>query len=482
MKKRLFITIDLVLLLFLGTFKTPVSASAALYVSPSSGIYYQGSSFTLGVYVSSTEPINAVEANISYDSSRLSIVACGAINSTFEMIADSSCPSITVGTTGSYSGGGAQVAYVTFRANSLGSANVTVTGRTAMNGGTVSTSGASRTYTIAQYNPVPQALTVMSASHPDSDSWYKERTVELSWSKASGVTGFSYEFNQSSDTEPDNVEDTSGTGIDLESSSDSIWYFHIKARSAGGWGVATHYKIQIDSIAPIFSNDPSYEDKGDLQPEIVFEATDTESGIDYYEIYINDGEAEQVESPYKTSLLSVGDYDFLVKVYDKAGNAAEKSLKITVGELQPPVITELIVEKLFLGSVEQRIIIRGTAPSGAKVYIKIFSEPISGEVMADDNGEWEYIYEGELSRGEHIVKVMTEIGEMQSALSDGYALTIGEGGLFSFLPITGAGSISSWLFLIGGLLFGALFATSILLIIAYKRGVLKKHAEKNSSA
>jgi hypothetical protein len=466
--KKFSIILIIILVLSLGLFRSDVSASASLFISPSSGTYYRGNNFTLGFYVSSTENINAVEVTISYDSSRLSIVSCGAVTSTFEMVADSSCPTITVGTTGSYTGGGAQVGYVTFRANGLGNASVTVSGRTAMNGTSVATGGISRTYSIVAYNPIPSAPEVICASHPDSDQWYKEELVELSWDKESYVTGFSYELDKEEGTAPDNVQETAGTGVNLRVDGEGVWYFHIKAQSAGGWSETTHSKIQVDTTEPAFKIEPVYEDKGDLRPEITFEAEDELSNIDYYEVTIDDGEASKVELPYKTPILSVGEHTILIVVYDKAGNSAEKEITITVMELQPPTISELIVENVFFGPVSQRIAVRGTAPPEAKITLQIESDPIVGESISDEEGNWEYIYEEEISDGEHILRAMVEVEGYQSVYSDAYTFVTG-GGIFSILPRTGTSNLAMLLFFVGGLLFGVLVPGGVAFYIYNKR-------------
>jgi len=132
----------------------------------------------------------------------------------------------------------------------------------------------------------------------------------------------------------------------------------------------------------------------------------------------------------------------------------------------------LIVGKLYVGSVSQRVTIKGTAPSGSKVYIQILSDPINAETEADADGNWEYVYEGELSEGSHEVRVMAEISGVQSSYSEAYLFSIGEESGFSLLPRTGDGALSSGLFLIGGLLFGMLIAGGVLVFIAYKKGLI----------
>jgi hypothetical protein len=470
MRKFLLVLPLATIALFFGVFRENVFASASLYTYPSSGTYYQGNSFSVGIYVSSSEAINAVEATISYDSSILSIVSCGVVTSTFELAADSTCPSITVGTTGSYTGSGAQVATVTFRSIATGTASVTVTGKTAINGAYVSTNGATSTFSIVLYTPIPQAPTVSSTTHPKSDKWYKTKTFKASWNKDSGVSGFSYNFDQKKDTIPDNTIDTSSTTISLNVNKSGTWFFHIKAFGSGGWGDPSHYKFLVDSKDPLFVTNPSFEDKGDLQSEIVFKAEDEESGIKNYKLLIDGDEVKgTISSPYKTPVLSVGEHTVVIKAFDKAGNLAQESISITVGDLQPPTVTELAVSDVFIGEVSRRITVKGTAPSEARVFIEFTSLSTTREVTAGKDGLWEYVYQEDFPDGEHSLRVKTSIGGVESSFSEPYHFSTSEASL-PFLPTTGAASNKYKLFLIvGGILLGGVLASGIMLGIRFGR-------------
>jgi len=474
MRKFLLLIPLTTIVFFFGAFREDVFASASLYSYPSSGTYYQGSTFTLGIYVSSTEAINAVEATISYDSSLLSIVSCGAVTSTFELAADSTCPSITVGTTGSYTGSGAQVASVTFRANASGTASVSVTGRTAISGTYVSTTGATSSFSIVVYTPIPQVPTISSTSHPKSAKWYKDKTFEVGWNKDSGVSGFSYVLDQKEDTVPDNTIDTSASSASLNIKKDGIWYFHIKAYGSGGWGDTSHYTLRLDSESPTFVTEPTFEDKGDLQPEIVFKAEDETSGIKNYILSIDGDEVKgKVTSPYKTSILSVGEHNLIVEAYDKAGNSVKKSIAISVGELQPPIVTELAISNVFIGDVLRMIIVKGTASSKSKVFIEFSSFSIMREVTTNKDGTWQFVYEEEFADGEHSLRVKSSIGGIESSFSEPYLFSTTKDSL-SFLPTTGGISNQYKLFLIGGgILLGGVLASGIMLGIRFGKGEKK---------
>ncbi|MBI4549195.1 MAG: hypothetical protein HY707_14530, partial [Ignavibacteriae bacterium] len=103
----------------------------------------------------------------------------------------------------------------------------------------------------------PPPPSIASSSH-STNSWSSDRTIDISWNvpndgNGSGVTGYSFLFDQSSNTLPGQSVTGTGTSTTSSSLSDgSNYYFHIRARDAvGNWGDATHYgPFYIDVTAP----------------------------------------------------------------------------------------------------------------------------------------------------------------------------------------------------------------------------------------
>ena len=98
---------------------TQAAASAKLYLSPSSGSYKVGTSFTVSVRENSgTEPVNAVQADLSYPGSKLQFVSTSLSGSAFAISAGTSggngSVSIALGSTTARTGD-QLIAKVTFK-------------------------------------------------------------------------------------------------------------------------------------------------------------------------------------------------------------------------------------------------------------------------------------------------------------------------------------------------------------------------------
>jgi len=107
-------------------------------------------------------------------------------------------------------------------------------------------SGASGTsFTIQKAADLPGAVKVTSASHPDPNGAYEATTIALAWNKDSGVDAFSYLLDQAEGTTPAAKTTDANTSITYADKAVGIYYFHIRAHKADGWGGTTHFKINI---------------------------------------------------------------------------------------------------------------------------------------------------------------------------------------------------------------------------------------------
>jgi parallel beta-helix repeat protein len=100
----------------------------------------------------------------------------------------------------------------------------------------------------------PAAPVVSSPTHPLSNRYYSSGAVSVSWTPpadSSGIQGYSYTYNQTHYTTPDEVIDTYTTTKSFVVPDDGTWYFHVRAvDNTGNWGKAKHYKFQVDRVAP----------------------------------------------------------------------------------------------------------------------------------------------------------------------------------------------------------------------------------------
>jgi len=116
-------------------------------------------------------------------------------------------------------------------------------------------------YKIQVDTKPPDILVIFSSNYPDQNKWYATNTPpSLIWTTsggdASGLVGYSYLIDKNSETIPDDsIEGTNTAYTHTVPLADGIHYFHIKVMdSAGNWGNASHYKIQIDTQFLVFPN------------------------------------------------------------------------------------------------------------------------------------------------------------------------------------------------------------------------------------
>ena len=268
--------------------------AASIYLTPTSGNYSVGSTIRITVKVNTnTTAVNTAESNITYSTDTLDLLSVSSGNNFY--LASPGSPGKGNGTaffsggipTPGYNGTGGVLGIMTFRAKAQGSASVSVTGgKVLLNDGqgtNVYSGGSGAKFTISPPPPTPVgSVEVKSSTHPDQNSWYSNKHIELTWNKPSGTTGFSYWFNQNPDTTPDDSVESTDALTKNYDQDNGVWYFHIKALGAVN-SQPTHYKLQIDNQAPNpfdiklvgEANANSVSDT----PTISFEATDELSGI-----------------------------------------------------------------------------------------------------------------------------------------------------------------------------------------------------------
>lgn len=339
------------LLVLFGVLSAAVGAypghalAASLFVSPGSGSFSVGTTFTVTVRTDTQgAAVNTAEANINFSTDTLELVRVVA-SPTFNLQAPGS-PGKSNGT--AYFGGGLPspgfngsgvVGSMVFRAVKEGSATVSIAnGKVLANDGlgtNVLSATAGARYTIKP--PPISAPKVVSATHPDPAQWYNKKDFEISWDRPSGAYGFSFDLDQVEDTLPDNVLDTTVTTRKTQMGlTDGIWYFHIKSRNEGGtFGPVTHFRILIDTTPPqpVEIKLVGQSNLSDVTrtPTIEFAAADALAGIDHYDIFLDDQFIVTVShNPYTFSKLEPGPHTTKVVAYDRAGNTQATSLPIIV--------------------------------------------------------------------------------------------------------------------------------------------------------
>lgn len=427
----------------------PTAAHAAsLYLSPSSGTYNVGSSFTVSVYVSSTEQaINAASSTILFPADHLRITSISKAGSIISLWVQEPSYANDTGTTRfegiilnpGFQGSGGKLVSITFKVLSAGSAAVTFRSGTALANDGEGTNilsglrGATFATGITQPGSTPGATpavssgtlaapTIHSSTHPDSTKWYALNEAKFSWDLPSGVTAVRLGIGKNANGTPQVLYTTPISSKTVPDLTDGIWYFHVQFRDASGWGATTHFQLNVDTTKPdSFEITPvSRPDLTDPHPAFTFSATDSTSGIDHYEIELASGSEtwrDDGTHTYKTAALLPGEYAFQVRAVDKAGNAITSAAQATVRGLQAPTITDYSAG----ASSGERVMVRGTsAYPNAHALVSFQRDeheaPLTKEVTTDQQGS--FAFTGDRAIGEGTYTVWAEIVDARGAHSD----------------------------------------------------------------
>ncbi len=455
--KRIFIILILLGISFAAV-SSVQAAGASLYLSPASGTYAVGGSFSVAVKVNSGgTDINAAEGVLVFNSNQLNVVSISKTGSIFSLWTNEPTFSNSVGnivwgggTPSGFNGSSGTIMTVIFKANANASAQVNFSSGSVLaadgKGTNVLVSMTGGTYTIgpkitappaeevspeAEYIPpamptgAPATPIISSATHPDPDKWYSNNSPEFSWNLPSDITAVKLLIGHLPTVAPTVLYSPPIFSKKLDELSDGVWYFHVQFKNNYGWGGILHRKVLIDTETPqLFET--KIDNGGDPTnptPILHFKAIDYISGIEYYEVKI--GEREDiipvkiaktvVSNPYEMPVQSPGKHTLIIKAVDAANNETLSALDIIIEPLEKPIIIE-IPQSLEVGDVLE---VKGTSSySDARVTVFVKQqgeEPVQGDVNTDNEGNWIFIYEKTLEKG--IYQVWAEITDSRGAKS-----------------------------------------------------------------
>lgn len=330
--------------------------AATLYLSPSTGSHEINNNFTVTIGVNTASvAINAAQATISFPTNRLEVRGISK-SGTFTLWPVEPTYSNSSGTirfgggvpTPGYNGSHGSILTITFRGKSEGTASVTIGSATVLAndglGTNVLTSSGSGSYTITApipEKPLPHAPTITSSTQPDQNVWYAVNDSSFQWSDETGVTGYSYSFDDNESRLPDTVQDTTGNSASFTGTADGVWYFHVRAKNDNGWGPTSTFRVRIDKTAPEPFNINLLDGQTTTvrQPRLSFKANDATSGIHHYSMSINNGVSIDLEvgttEPYALAELPNGDYIVQIIAYDFAGNSTTAQVTFAVNSESP---------------------------------------------------------------------------------------------------------------------------------------------------
>jgi len=334
-------------------FAIKAADAAVLSVSPSSGAFTVGSVFKAQVLLDTEgEEVNALDVRLLFPPDKLQVISPSAGKSILSIWTtppkfDNQKGEIMLqgGIPNGISVSQGLITTISFRVKQTGIATVRFgdASRVLLNDGKATDSLRDTQNGVYEFMlPPPAGPIVSSETHSNQAQWYANSSVVLRWSVPVAVSGYSYMLDRSPVSVPDNTVDFTQNSVVYRDLSFGTHYFHIKALGKGGaWGGITHFGINVDVDPPAKFFIEVQSGKRTTKSNILFsfQTTDVHSGIDHYEYKIipltvnaagqNSEFFIEASSP-QTANLKIGEYDIIVRAYDKAGNFYETQERIKV--------------------------------------------------------------------------------------------------------------------------------------------------------
>ncbi len=347
-----FVTFGLFFCVLFFTLFVPINQvkamGASLYLSPASGSFFKGSTFTVSVLVNSQQnSINAVWAELEFPAHKLQVAyPVTGISLVGEWLNpprysnEQGIVSFRGGIPDGITTSAGLIATITFRAISSGNAKISFNNNSGVflndgQGTDILEEARAGEYQILI--PPAEGPLISSPTHPNENEWYPDNLPAFSWHKEGGVADFSWSFNQNSTDRPDGEGEGFKTTVSFEDIEDGVWYFHLRQQQDGIWGRTSHRMVKIDKTLPeeFFPSLKTNSFVFGNQMGVHFETKDLSLGIDHYEISVagSDGSGSmpsfftEAVSPYKVPKEQSGKYDIIIKAIDRAGNIRQEEIK-----------------------------------------------------------------------------------------------------------------------------------------------------------
>jgi hypothetical protein len=411
-------------------FTAAFAEAATLSLSPATGVYQSGSTFTARVVLNSAgESINAAEGTLKFNPQELSVVSVNRSGSIFNLwVAEPSFSnsagtiSFSGGLPSGYTGSAGSVMNITFRVNGSGSSKVTFTQGSILandgRGSNVLSSYGHGNYTLrtASVEPeqevvieyVPPANTpsmpqISSNSHPNNEGWYASDTATLSWNVPAGITAVRTLLDNNRYSIPTKVYDSPIESITLDDLDEGVQYFHLQFQNTDGWGTVAHYRLAVDTERPsrlsISQPEPDFTDPVQV---LLASTTDETSGVIKYLVRVDDTEPFEVAVTASGTIqlpsLQPGYHTVSVEAVDAAGNSIVDTYSFTIEAFERPVFTLAPTEV----PTDVIPVFKGQTRANAEVSIvltKSGADPVTYTLQATDSGEFTFIPNDLLTNG-----------------------------------------------------------------------------------
>lgn len=265
-------------------------------------------------------------------------------------------------------------------------------------------------------NTIATGLQLSSPTHPNQDQWYKDNSPTYRWN-ISGASAIQTGIDSNTSGVPRVTYSPAINEKKITDLEDGVWYFKVRSQKSGVWGPASTYIVRIDTTAPQSEDDVnfSYDDVTKIL-SIQADIQDITSGIDRYEIYINDSLVKTIPAKefdsgkYSLKVNSSGNTVVKLLAIDRAGNSFKsEGTFVATGAvtIEADTIPELI-------SSDDILYISGKTQSpNSEIVINIESEngkSIMMRTVSDSNNNFA-VRVPQLDKGKYNIGINVVLGE-----------------------------------------------------------------------
>lgn len=449
------------LLIIMGTMAlfASTASAASLFFVPGTGEFGLEKEIVADLKIDSEGTgINAAQATIRFPKDMLAVKSVDKADSTFNFWLEEptfsneeGVISFVGGTPYGVSGASLQTLRVTFTTKSSGVATVTIVDAavTASDGSgtnvlsktndaafTISPATVPATITPLTVAPpvqikrepeaasgLPAKPAVKVSLYPDSALWHNLSNIfTATWELPRDVSGIATALNKQPNYAPEISEGLFDNKM-FSALSDSVWYLHIRFKNDIGWGATSHYRLAVDTKAPVpFEITSSESETSDNPtPSFNFKTSDALSGLLEYRARIDNENWTTVplkdfKGAYRLPNQTPGKHRLTVQAVDNAGNSIENAVDFEILPLASPTFS-FVTESLF-SEEAKGVTAKGTALPSTEILLSLKRGTAiitSTVIPVDAQGNWEFTFGDPLRNGSHVVSIQNR--DARGALS-----------------------------------------------------------------
>lgn len=397
--------------------------------------------------------INAAQATIRFPKDMLAVKSVDKADSTFNFWLEEptfsneeGVISFVGGTPYGVSGASLQTLRITFTTKSSGVATVTIVDAavTASDGSgtnvlfktndaafTVAATVTPLTVTPPiQIKREPEAASGLPAKpavkvslYPDPALWHNLSNIfTATWELPRDVSDIATAINKQPNFSPEKSEGLFDNKI-FSALSDGVWYLHIRFKNDIGWGATSHYRLAVDTKAPIpFEITSSESETSDNPtPSFNFKTSDALSGLREYRVRIDNENwtvtpLKGFSGSFKLPNQIPGKHRLTIQAVDNADNSIENVVEFEILPLASPTFS-FVTESLF-SEEAKGVTAKGTALPSTEILLSLKKGTAiitSTVIPVDAQGNWEFTFGNPLRNGSYVVSIQNR--DARGALS-----------------------------------------------------------------